>query len=229
MSINYGQFCPVSKAAEVLGERWTILILRAMMMGSTRFSDFQRALSQISPTLLTKRLAQLVDEGLILRKTAAGGKRVEYYLTASGKELKPIIMELGAWGMRWARGKMSDDELDVELLMHDVCRQIDPSTLPGGDTVLHFTFAGLDQFPRWWIVLENEKPELCINPPGRESDVTLRSHIRTMVEIYMGDLAIPAARREGRLQVEGRPDLVRTVSRWLPIAPTAHVRPASLG
>jgi len=56
MSIRYGQFCPVSKAAEVLGERWTILIIRELLLGTTRFTDFQRALSQISPTLLTKRL-----------------------------------------------------------------------------------------------------------------------------------------------------------------------------
>jgi DNA-binding HxlR family transcriptional regulator len=105
MSIHYGQSCPVSKAAEVLGERWTILIIRELLLGTSRFSDFQRALSQISPTLLTKRLNQLQDWGLVMRKTGSGGQRPEYYLTAAGIELKPIVLGLGEWGMKWRAGR----------------------------------------------------------------------------------------------------------------------------
>lgn len=224
-SIKYGQFCPVAKAAEILGERWTLLIIRELLFGSTRFSDFQRTLCQISPTLLTKRLNQLVDDGLVLRKSS-GGKRVEYFLTAAGKELGPVVNQLAIWGMRWARGQMTDDELDVELLMHDLCRRLDPATLPGGSNILHFAFTGLDQFPRWWIVLEDDTPELCVNPPGREADVSIRTHIRTMVEIYAGDVSIASARRDGRLAVEGRPQLARSLSRWLPLSLHAKVRPA---
>ncbi len=116
MSIRYGQICPVSKAAELLGERWTLLIIRELVLGTTRFNDFQRALSQISPTLLTKRLNQLEEAGLVVRKTMPNQRRIEYHPTAASKELKPIILGLGEWGMRWARGQMNDDELDVEML-----------------------------------------------------------------------------------------------------------------
>jgi DNA-binding HxlR family transcriptional regulator len=226
MSIKYGQFCPIAKAVEMLGERWTLLIIRELLMGSTRFSDFQRTLSLISPTLLTKRLGQLVDYGLVTRKRSQGGKRVEYFLTASGKELGPIVTQLGVWGMRWARGQMTDDELDVELLMHDLCRRMDPDTLPDGGTVLHFAFTGLDHFPLWWIVIEDRKPELCVNHPGRDVDLTIRTDIRTMVSIYAGDVPLAAARRDGRLTVTGSSLLSRTMSRWLPLAILAHVRPA---
>ena len=95
--MKYGQFCPIAKAAEIVGERWTLLIIRELLMGSTRFSEFQRALSQISPTLLTKRLNQLVDQGLALRKTAQSGKRAEYHPTLAAKELGPIVIGLGEW------------------------------------------------------------------------------------------------------------------------------------
>ena len=108
MSIQYGQFCPITKAAEVLGERWTILIVRELLLGTTRFNELQRALSQISPSLLTKRLVQLQDYGLVIKKEIPAQRRSEYYLTAAGKELKPVVMGLGEWGSRWARGQMED-------------------------------------------------------------------------------------------------------------------------
>ena len=130
MSLRYGQICPVSKTAELLGERWTLLIIRELVLGTTRFNDFQRALSQISPTLLTKRLNQLQEAGLVVRKTIPDQRRIEYHPTAASKELKPIILGLGKWGMRWARGQMNDDELDVEMLMYDLQRRIDATQLP---------------------------------------------------------------------------------------------------
>ncbi len=123
--MKYGQFCPIAKATEIVCERWTLLIIRELLLGTTRFTDFQRALSQISPTLLTKRLNQLVDEGLAIRRTPQSGKRAEYHPTVAAKELGPIVIGLGEWGMRWARGRMSDDELD----------DLDLATLPDDELV----------------------------------------------------------------------------------------------
>jgi DNA-binding HxlR family transcriptional regulator len=226
MSIRYGQFCPVAKAAEVLGERWTILIIRELLLGTTRFSDLQRALSQISPTLLTKRLNQLQDYGLIVRKRIPEQCRTEYHLTPAGRELLPVVVGLGKWGMKWARGQMSDDELDVELLMHDFSRRIDRTQLPGGRNVIQFVFSGLTKFAHWWIVLEeNGKRELCLNNPGKQVDIQLRSDLRTMTEIWAGDTEIRTAKKDGRLQLSGNPALIRTLSSWLHIGMFAHVRP----
>jgi DNA-binding HxlR family transcriptional regulator len=172
MSMKYGQFCPVSKAAEILGERWTLLIIRELLLGTTRFDDFRRALSQISPSLLTKRLKQLQDAQLIVKKPLPEQKRSEYHLTIAGKELAPIVLGLGEWGMRWARGQMTDDELDVELLMYDLRRRIDETRLPGGPTVVHFAFEGLQTFPYWWIVLDGTQRDLCVDNPGRPVDLS---------------------------------------------------------
>jgi DNA-binding HxlR family transcriptional regulator len=228
MSIHYGQFCPVAKAAEVLGERWTILIIRELLLGTTRFSDLQRALSQISPTLLTKRLNQLQDCGLVVRKKVPEQRRTEYHLAPAGRELLPIVIGLGEWGMKWARGQMSDDELDVELLMHDFSRRIDETQLPGGRTVIKFVFSGLSQFAHWWIVLEkNGQRELCLNNPGKGVDIELRSDLRTMTAIWAGDREIRTAKKDGGLQLSGDPVLIRTLSSWLRIGMFANVRPHS--
>ena len=226
MSIRYGQFCPIAKASEIFGERWTILIVRELLIGSTRFTELQRALSQISPTLLTKRLNQLQDAGLLIRKKMPEQRRSEYYLTPAGRELMPVVLGLGEWGMKWARGQMSDDELDVELLMHDFSRRIDETQLPGGRTVIKFTFTGLTQFAHWWIVLEpNGERELCVNNPGKEVDVELCSDVRTMTEIWAGDREIRMAKNDDRLKISGNPALVRTVASWLRIGMFAGVRP----
>jgi DNA-binding HxlR family transcriptional regulator len=226
MSIRYGQFCPIAKAAEVLGERWTILIIRELLVGTTRFSDLQRGLSQISPTLLTKRLNQLQDSGLIVRKNVPKQQRTEYHLTPAGRELLPVVMSLGKWGMRWARGQMNDEELDVQLLMVEFCRRIDETQLPGGQTVIEFIFAGFPTFGHWWIVLENGKErELCAENPRKGVDLQIHSDVRTMAEIWAGDTEIRVAKKDGRLKLSGDPALSRTLSSWLRISLLAGVRP----
>jgi DNA-binding HxlR family transcriptional regulator len=226
MSIRYGQFCPVAKATEILGERWTILIIRELLLGTTRFTELQRALSQISPTLLTKRLNQLQDAGLLVRKKLPEQRRTEYHLTPAGRELMPVVAGLGEWGMKWARGQMNEDELDVELLMHDFSRRIDETQLPGGRTVIKFSFSGLSQFAHWWLVLEeNGERELCVNNPGKEVDIELRSDLRTMTEIWAGDTEIRTVKNSGKLTLTGNPGLIRTVSSWLRIGLFANVRP----
>ncbi|MDQ8204294.1 helix-turn-helix domain-containing protein [Pelagicoccus sp. SDUM812003] len=227
MSLKYGQFCPIAKAAEVIGERWTLLLIRELLLGETRFNELQRGLSQMSPTLLAKRLKQLVDCGLVIKKELQGKRHSEYFLTAAGRELGPIVMSLGEWGARWARGQMDDEELDVELLMTDFKRRIDTDQLPAGRTVIHFIFPSLEMFAHWWIVIEeNGARELCIDNPGKEVDVTLRCNLRTMTEIWAGDTTIAKARRDGLLKVTGNPVLARSVSKWLCSGLLSKIRPA---
>jgi DNA-binding HxlR family transcriptional regulator len=228
MSIRYGQICPVSKAAELLGERWTLLIIRELVLGTTRFNDFQRALSQISPTLLTKRLNQLEEAGLVVRKTMPNQRRIEYHPTAASKELKQIILDLGEWGMRWARGQMNDNELDVEMLMYDLQRRIDTDQLPGGRMVIKFCFRGLPKFGHWWIVIEPDgKRVLCVHNPRVPVDIELITDLRTMSHVWAGDMDIRMAKDTGQLELKGNPILIRTISSWLRPGTFAHIRPES--
>ena len=123
---SYGQFCSIAKALEVVGERWTPLILRELICGSSRFSEIHRGVPRISPALLAKRLSDLEKSGVISRVAASGG----YELTPAGWEIKPVIESLGVWGQRWVRGQLSPEEFDPDILMWDMRRRIDLNVFP---------------------------------------------------------------------------------------------------
>ena len=222
---EYGQFCPVAKASEIIGERWTVLLLRELLLGTTRFNDFQRALSRISPTLLSKRLKELEKKGLIVRKRSPGQERHEYQLTACGRELEPIVKHLAVWGMRWARGQMTDSELDVEFLMWDLQRRLQTTHLPNGETVLCFIFDELKAFKTWWLVASGGDVDLCTERPGKEVDLFINTPVRTMVEVWSGDLDLKKALREKQIRTHGNTHLARTMPDWLGICLYADVRP----
>lgn len=222
---GYGQFCPVAKATEVIGEKWTMLVLRELFLGTTRFNDFQRALSRMSPTLLAKRLRRLEECGIIMRKQTSGQRGYEYRLTAAGKELSPLIEVLAVWGMRWAQGQLSDDELDVELLMWDIQRRLQLDKLPDGDTVFCFIFDDLEKYKSWWLVIRDGEVDLCTEDPGLNVDLYLRSDLRSMVEIWNGDLDIKTAQRKELIKTQGDKQLAKTMADWLGISLFANTQP----
>lgn len=223
--LNYGDFCPVSKAAEILGEKWTLLIVRELLMGSTRFSQIERAIPRISATVLNTRLNTLEQCGLIIRRRTPEKRGHEYQLTESGRELYPIVVQVGEWGMRWARGQMSDEELDVEMLMSDIYRRIDTSKLPGGQSVIQFHFVDLDQYAKWWVKVVNRKAELCAENPGTEVDVYITTDLRTLTEVWMGDVTIRQAQVEDKLKILGPSAYLRNVRSWLGLHLLADIRP----
>ncbi len=223
---EYGQFCPVAKATDIIGERWTVLILRELLLGTTRYIDFQRGLSRISPTLLSKRLKALEEKGLIMRKRSPGQKNHEYFLTACGRELEPIIEHLAVWGMRWARGQMTDSELDVEFLMWDLQRRLQTDRLPDGETVLCFTFDELKQFKTWWLVACGEEVDLCTENPGKDVDLYINTRVRDLVKVWSGDLDLKKALRDKLVRTHGNTHLARTMPAWLGICLYADIRPA---
>ena len=223
---SYGQFCPVAKATEIIGDKWTMLILRELMLGPSRFNDFQRSLSRISPTILAKRLKHLEARGVIVRRKLSGQKGSEYRLTAAGKELEPLIETLARWGMRWARKQMSDDELDVEFLMWDMHRRILTQSLPDGQTVLSISFNDLDKYKSWWLVIEGDDVDLCTEDTGKDVDLYVSTELRTMVEIWEGDTDLKKAIRDEAVIAVGDKALIRTMPDWFGLCPYAEVRPA---
>jgi len=222
---NYGQFCPVAKATELLGEKWMLLILRELLLGTHRYCEFQRALSRISPTLLSKRLKQLESAGIIVRKQQQGRKGHNYFLTPAGRELAPIVEQLATWGMRWARGQLDDDELDVEFLMWDIQRRLQTDKLPDGETVFCFIFNGLSTYKNWWLVVSDGEVDLCTENPGKDVDLYVRTTLREMVEIWNGDTDIKAAQRKEMIKTQGSKQLAKTLPDWLGICLYADVRP----
>jgi DNA-binding HxlR family transcriptional regulator len=206
---TYGQFCPVAMASEVLTERWTPLVVRELLCGSTRFNDLRRGVPLMSPSLLSKRLKTLERVGVVERRGA------DYHLTPAGQELRPIIESLGVWGQRWARGDVEARHYDASLLMWDIRRGVDLDRIPGHRTVVQFHLKGSsDRKSHLWLVLDAGTADLCLTDPGHPVDVTVEGHIRTMVDYWMGHTDFTAAVRSGDLRVEGPPRLAAAIPTW---------------
>ncbi len=214
---GYGQFCPIAKAMEILGEKWTLLIVRELLLGGTRFNELQRGLTHISPTLLTRRLATLEEEGLVVKRKIHGQRGYEYFPTESCKELMPVMEQIGSWGMRWARDALTGEDFDLELLMLYMQRSIDPEKLPGRETVIRFHFTDVEdkEYQNWWIVVEGDETDVCIHDPGKEVDVYINVDLRTMCELWMGDISYRRAQAEEKLQLLGEPALTRSIGTWI--------------
>jgi DNA-binding HxlR family transcriptional regulator len=212
---TYGQFCPVAMTSEVLTERWTPLVVRELLCGSTRFNDLRRGVPLMSPSLLSKRLKTLERVGVVERRSGRNGQAVEYHLTPAGEELRPIIESMGIWGQRWARGDVTGRHMDASLLMWDIHRNVEVDELPIPRVVVHFHLRGSsDKKSRFWLVLEPGVVDLCITDPGYEVDVYVDGHIRTMVDYWMGRIEFADAVRVGDLTVEGQRALTRKLPTW---------------
>jgi DNA-binding HxlR family transcriptional regulator len=216
---TYGQFCPVAMASEVLTERWTPLVVRELLCGSTRFNDLRRGVPLMSPALLSKRLKTLERVGVVERVDG------EYHLTPAGEELRGVIELLGVWGQRWARGDVVARHYDASLLMWDIHRNIDTTRLPPRRVVVHFHLAGsADGKSHFWLVLDGSGgADLCLTDPGHEVDVEVAGHVRTMVEYWMGHVDLVKAVRAGDLTVTGPRTLVRDLPGWFTCSSFATV------
>ncbi|MBT3991844.1 MAG: helix-turn-helix transcriptional regulator [Rhodospirillaceae bacterium] len=226
---SYGQFCPVSKATEIIGDKWTILILRELLLGTCRFNDLQRSMSRISPTILNKRLKMLEATGVIVKKSQSGKKGYEYRLSGMGKELEPMIDHLAIWGMRWARGQMTKEELDVEFLMWDIRRTIDCKNLPDGETVMSFHFKDIENYGTWWLVCSGGDIDLCTENPGKDVDLYVTTDIRSMIEVWQGDRSLSSALDEELITTVGSAHLMRNMKDWFALCSYKDYRPVELG
>jgi DNA-binding HxlR family transcriptional regulator len=224
--IRYGQYCPIAKALELLAERWTLLIVRELLAGSRRFNDLRRGVPLVAPSVMSQRLKLLTDHGIVVRESEPDGRTYEYHLTAAGEELRPLIVQLGTWGQRWSRSRMAEHDLDASFLMWDIRRNVKTHVLPP-QAVLFFEFPDAKKgMKHWWLVVKDGEVDLCLEDPGREVDVTLVASLRTMTQIWMGDVSLAQARAQGLLKVVGASALVRSLGKWLGPSPFAHVAPA---
>ncbi|GGE63085.1 winged helix-turn-helix transcriptional regulator [Actibacterium pelagium] len=220
---QYGQFCPVAKSAEILGNSWTLLIVRELLLGSTRFSTLQKGMPKISPTVLNTRLKELEGNGILVRRPISGQRGYEYRLTPAGKQLGPVIEALVVWGMRWAREELRDEDMDVAFLMFDVERNIVTDELPDGETVLSFQFPDRSDFAKWWIVCDGPKRDLCYQDPGKDVAAYITANSEDMIGVWMGDLPMSDALSDGRLSVIGESMICKRFRKWFPLSQGAAV------
>lgn len=219
---SYGQFCPLVQAAQLLCERWTLIVVRELIAGSTRFNEIQKGVPRMSPSLLSGRLKQLVDAGVVAQ---SGGKgKYTYHLTPAGLELRPIVELFGAWGHRWAPSKLDNIDLDAGLLMWDMRRTVDPTVFPIDRVVVQFEYPDAPRgFREWWLVSENGEIDLCSSDPGYDIDIVIKCSLKTMTQVWICQIRFNDACAAGDIQVSGDSKLTRKLQGWLRSSPLSKL------
>jgi len=222
---SYNQFCPVAMAAEILCTRWTMVLLRELVAGSTRFNELRRGLPRMSPALLSKRLKDLEAAGVVQRVPLPGDPEAHAYaLTPAGKDLGQVVEAVGAWGQRWVTTQSSLDKLDVNLLMWDIRRGINTNPMPARRSTIQVIFSDVPEARRnWWLIVAPGEPvDLCSVDPGYDVDLYLVTDLRTLTEIWMGYLPLARAKADDRLVVTGNRELEANLHAWFGLSPFAR-------
>ncbi|WP_424933680.1 winged helix-turn-helix transcriptional regulator [Amaricoccus macauensis] len=224
---KYGQFCPVAKAAELFCERWTPLIIRDLAAGATRFSELQRGVPLMSPTLLSRRLRSLEAEGIVERRKSPGNRTATYHLTPAGMEFAPLVEALGIWGRRWSRRDLEEGEIDLGLLLWSIERFARADAFGQSRSVVELSL--FDQ-PRnkqlWWFLNEGRSCTLCTEDPGFEVTLYLSCTLPDIIHVVRGDMTLHRAISEDRLEAIGCRAAQDALETWLNLGPLARVEPA---
>jgi DNA-binding HxlR family transcriptional regulator len=214
---GYGQFCPVAKAAEILAERWTPLVVRELLNGSRHFGQLQRGIPLISPTMLSRRLQELEGAGVIERQSARGGDHRMYRLTEAGRELAPVIDQLGVWGQRWAVQKLDRADVDPAFLIWAMHRRLNSEVLGPARVVIAFDLLDAPANRRhWWLVASQGQVDVCLKHPGHPVDVTVVARLQPLARVWLGHQTPQSAVRTGTIHLSGAAALIRTFPRWCP-------------
>jgi DNA-binding HxlR family transcriptional regulator len=221
-----GSLCPAMASADLLGDKWTLLLLREMLLGTTRFSRFQKAIPRMSPSILSKRLKMLEASDIIVRKPAITGQVSEYRLTRSGRELGPIIENMAVWGMRWRSRNIAARDCDVGGFMWDFHRTLNTEGLPNGETVILVQISDRTDLNTWWVIANGDSVDLCLENPGHDVDVYITASLGNLIALWMGDVGVKEATDAKTVFIDGPKHLTSTAQDWISQSPLVGVRPA---
>ncbi|MEZ5733938.1 MAG: helix-turn-helix domain-containing protein [Paracoccaceae bacterium] len=214
----YSQFCPVSMASEVFCTRWTPLVVRELLCGSTRFNDIRKGVPKMSPSLLSRRLKELELAGVIRTVETTRGT-TEYHLTEAGEELRPLVTGIGNWGQRWVESRLSLRNLDPSLLMWDIRRNFDPDPRPESRCTIQFLYPELSEnLKDWWLVVEKDDTDLCKFDPGYDVDILVTADLRSMISVWMGLSRLTDEMEAGQVQIDAVPALQAQLKKWLKLS-----------
>jgi len=209
---SYGQFCSFARSLDLLGERWTLLVVRELLNGSARFNDLRRGIPRVSRTMLSARLRELCEAGVVTRAEGVDGPA--YALTPAGQELAAAVRELGAWGQRWLPRTLPREELDEDALLWDIRRRVRAEELPREPIVAVIELTGAQgRTSVRYLLLRRSEVSLCSANQGFPEELRIRASLRTLTAWWRGDLSLAEARSEG-LIVQGRREWVRAFPRW---------------
>ena len=214
---EYGQYCPIARATEILADRWTLLIVRELLDGVHHFNELDRSLPGVSRALLVERLRRLEQTGVIVRQRHPP-RHLEYHLTDAGRELQRIIDVLGGWGARWAFGDPRRSELDPVLLLWWMRRHVHRDRLPEQRIVVEFDFRG-ERSGTYWLIFNRRDVSLCLKHPRFEVDVRVFADIAALYRVWLGREKFAEALAKRQVRLEGPPGLLRAFPGWFALSP----------
>ncbi|HZD57232.1 MAG TPA: helix-turn-helix domain-containing protein [Anaerolineales bacterium] len=217
---KYGQYCPTARAVEILGDRWTLLIVRDLLLGAQHFNELERGLPGIPKALLAERLRRLQQVGAVERLSESGGRKSRYQLTPAGWELYPIIDSLTRWGAKWAFGEPEPAELNPVLLLWWMRDRVNPERLPEHRVVVEFNFRETRP-KRFWLVLDPGDVSVCVKHPGFDIDILIQAELAALYEVWYGRITFARAIREERLEIDSTPALIHAFPKWFALSPVA--------
>jgi DNA-binding HxlR family transcriptional regulator len=223
----YGQYCPVARAAEILADRWTLLIVRELLADVRHFNELERGLPHMSRTLLAERLRRLEQMRVLERRATSRGRPTEYRLTAAGRELQQIIDQFGEWGARWAFGPPRPNELDPIILLWWMRRRVAADRISRPRVVIQFDFRRAPQ-QSYWLLIEPNDVSVCLKDPGFDVDVIVTSDVMTFYQVWLGRLSLVNAVRRKLVHLDGAPTDIRAFPNWFTWSPMADSVRAAL-
>lgn len=221
-----GSLCPAMASADILGDKWTLLLLREMFLGTTRFGGFQKAIPRMSPSILSKRLRTLEAAEIIMRKSAPTGQGADYNLTRSGRELGPIVENMAVWGMRWRKRSIAAQDCDVGGFMWDFHRTLRAEGLPDGETVILVQISDRTDLNAWWVIANGAEVDLCPTDPGHDVDIYITATLGNLIALWLGDVTVRDAIEAKTVFLDGPRHLLNSAQDWIAQSPLVGVTPA---
>jgi DNA-binding HxlR family transcriptional regulator len=226
VSRGYGEYCPIAKASEVLGERWTPLVLRNIHLRCHTFSEIHRGCPRMSTTLLGQRLRSLERDGIVERVPAPTGRGSRYYLTGAGQELVEVVLQMGTWGARWL--DLGPRDFEPDAVLWGWAKFIDREKVPPARIVVRFDLTDRPK-QRFWMLIDRPEPEVCVRHPGLDEDLVVTTDCVTLTDVHRGRLGFSDAVSSGRLRIDGPPALARAFPTWGGLSYYAGVHRAGPG
>ena len=221
---RYGQYCPLSMATEILATRWSLLVLRELLEGSTSFNDISRGVPLMSRTLLSRRLKDFEQAGIVTRVDGGKGRLSAYQLSEAGRALGPIVRAVAEWGQEWIDTEPSLEDVDTDFLMWDIRRNVRRSPEFPDRFVVYFRFPDApEKKTDHWLVFGREDVDLCYIDPGFDIDVTIEAPIKVMTSVWMGWHSLENAIESNLIQVHGPKIYTRDLRSWLGLSSVSRI------